>query len=198
MAKADETVFLWVNGLAGRFPLLDGIMAWVVSDYLVPVSLGLALVGLWFAGGDKIARQRNQIGVFVSLSSMGFSSLAVFTIDAVYFRPRPFADHPEVVADAMRIFYLPTDSSFPANAIAATFGLATAVWVINRKLGTPLLIGTGLYGFARVYAGVHYPLDIIAAALIAIAATFLTFKLRGLLGPLLTWVIKAWRIFCLA
>jgi len=168
-------------------------MTWVVSDYLIPVCLALTLIGLWFVGSDRLTRQKHQIGVFVALSSMGFSSLAVFVINAVYFRPRPFAEH-----EVTRLFYPPTDSSFPANAVAATFGLAAAVWGVNRRVGTALLLGASLYGFSRVYAGVHYPLDIISGALIGITVTFLVFKLKDLLGPLPVWVIKVARILCLA
>jgi undecaprenyl-diphosphatase len=193
LAKADETVFLWLNGLVGELPFFDRIVELVVSDYLVPVSLALALVGMWFAGGDKLTRQKHQIGVFVALSAMAISSLAVFTINAAYFRPRPFVDH-----EVTRLFYAPTDSSFPSNPAAAAFAIAVAVWAVNRRLGSLLLTAASLYGFARVYAGVHYPLDIVSGALIAIVVTFLTFKIRDLLGPILTWVIKVGRIFCLA
>ena len=193
MAKADEAVFLWLNGLVGKLPFFDRIVELVVSDYLVPVSLALALVGLWFAGGGKRTRQRHQIGVFVALSALALSSLAVLTINAVYFRPRPWVDH-----EVTRLFYAPTDSSFPSNPAAAAFAIAVAVWAVNRRLGSLLLAAAALYGFARVYAGVHYPLDIVSGALIAIVVTFLTYKLSALLDPIPTWVIKVGRIFCVA
>ena len=193
MAYADEKIFLWINGLAGNVAVLDRIIGWVVSDYLIPVSLGLALIGLWFVEGDRATRQRQQIGVFVALSAMGVSSLGVFVINSLYFRPRPFVD-----LDVTLLFYQPTDSSFPSNAMAAVVGLAAGVWGVNRGLGTALLIGAALYGFARVYAGVHYPTDIIAGALTGCFGAFLMFKFRDLLEPLPTWVIKAARILCLA
>ena len=165
----------------------------MVSDYLVPVSLALALVGMWFVGRDRAVRQRHQIGVFVALTSMGCASLVVFTINAMYFRPRPFVD-----LDVTRLFYPPTDSSFPSNAIAAAFGLAAAVWGVNRPLGTLLLIGASLYGLARVYAGVHYPLDIIGGAVIGAVVAVIVLRLRGLVEPVTTRVIKVARILCLA
>ena len=195
MATADEKLFLWINSLAGEVSPLDNAMEWVVSDYLVPVALALGLVAFWFLGRDKEARKRNQIGMFVALTSMGLSSLSVLIINAAYFRPRPF----DVEGlDVTLLFYRPTDSSFPANPIAASAGIAAAVWTINRRLGSAMLVAVGLYGFARVYAGVHYPLDIVAGALIGAVMTVLVFKLRDLLEPLLTWVIKAARILCLA
>ena len=174
-------------------PFLDKVAQWVVSDYLVPVSLALALVALWFIEPDRVVRQRHQIGVFAALTAMGLASLAVFSFNALYFRPRPFD-----TVDVTLLFYRPTDSSFPSNAVAAVFGIAAVVWGVNRRLGTALLVASGLYGLARVYVGVHYPLDVLAGALIGIAVAFLVLKLRDLIMPLLVWVIKAVRIICLA
>ncbi len=193
MAHADEVVFLWLNGWVGRSALFDGIITWVVSDYLVPASLALTLLGLWFVGDDRAARLKHQVGVFVALSAMGFASWVVYISNALYFRPRPFIDH-----DVSILFYQPTDSSFPSNPAAASFAIAAAVWGVNRRVGTALLLGAGAYGFARVYAGVHYPADVLGAALIGIVVAYLVFKLRDLLEPLPTMVIKAARILCLA
>ncbi len=188
----DEKLFLWINGLAGRVELADRVMSWIVSDYLVPVTLALLLVGMWFVG-DKETRQRNQLGMFVALTSMGLSSLAVFTINAFYFRPRPFIEH-----EVVMLFYRPTDSSFPANSVAAAFGLAATVWGMNRKVGAVALLWAGLWGFSRVYAGVHYPLDVLAGAAIGVTITFFVFRLRDLLRPILLRVVRAARIFVLA
>ena len=178
----------------GTVPFLDRVAQWVVSDYLIPVGMALALVALWFVEPDRIARQRHQVGVFAALTAMGLASLTVFVLNAHYDRPRPF----ETLGDVTLLFYRPTDPSFPSNAVAAAFGIAAAVWGVNRRLGTALLIAAGLYGLARVYAGVHYPLDVIAGALIGIVGSYVVFKLRDLIMPVLVWVIKAARILCLA
>ena len=90
LADADQKIFLWINGFAGKFSLLDEVMRWLVSDYLIPVSLALVLVGLWFTGKDVATRQKYQIGLFVALTAMALSSLTVFISNALYFRPRPF------------------------------------------------------------------------------------------------------------
>ena len=194
MAYADERVFLWINGFVGTIPTLDRVATWLASDYLIPVSLALALIMLWFIETDREVRERQQIGVFVALTAMALSSLSVFIVNAVYFRPRPFES-----LDTTLLLYRPTDySSFPSNAAVATFGIAFAVWGVNRRMGAWLIGAAALYSFTRVYAGVHYPLDIVASVLIAVVVTWLTFRLRDLLMPVLTLVMKAARILCLA
>ena len=199
MAHIDEVIFLWINGLVGSFPLLDRVVEWVVSDYLVPASLALTLLGLWFVGVERSVREKNQIGVLVALIAMALSSGLVLLINNGalfyhgYFRPRPFVD-----LDVSLLFYEPTDSSFPANTAAAAFAIAAAVWCINKRAGAALLLLAVVYGLARVYAGVHYPSDIIAGAMIGIVVALLVFKLRGLLGPIPIMIIKAARILCLA
>lgn len=193
MANADEAVFLWINGWVGRQPLLDGIVEWVVSDYLVPVGMALSLVGLWFTAGESQRRLRQQVGVLVALSAMAVASGSVMLVNAFYFRPRPFED-----LDVSLLFYQPTDSSFPANTAAAVFAISAAVWGVNRQAGLVLFVAAGLYGLSRVYAGVHYPLDIVGGAAIGIVAAAAMARAMHLLEPLPSMVIKVARILCLA
>ena len=193
LANADETLFLAINGFVGTLPIVDRIARWVVSDYLVPVGLALTLIIVWFMKQDRHERARHQIGVLVALGSMSLSSLVVFILNMYYFRPRPFED-----LDVNLLFYQPTDSSFPSNAVAAVSGIAFGIWGVNRALGWMALSAAGLYGLARVYAGVHYPLDVLAGIAIAAPSAFTIFKLRDLLMPLPLWLIKFARILRLA
>ena len=193
MANPDETLFLWINGLVGIVPIVDGAAQIAASDYLAPAVLAFALIALWFGERDAEIRLRQQVGVFVALSSMGLSGLVVFILNMFYFRPRPFVD-----LDVNLLFYQPTDSSFPANSAAAAFGMAFGIWGVNRKVGWFAIAVAGLYGLARVYAGVHYPLDILAGAAIAGVVTFAVFRISELAMPILTVIIKVARILRLA
>jgi len=189
----DTELFLLINGFVGVVPLVDRVAQWIVSDYLVPIALALMLIFMWFAEGDREIRLRRQLGVFVALTSMAMSSWVVFIMNDFYFRPRPFEDF-----DVAMLFYEPTDSSFPSNAAAAGLGLAFGIWGVNRRLGYFAIAAATLYGVARVYAGVHYPLDILAGVAIAAPVTYLVFRLRDLLMPVLMLAIRLARIFRLA
>ena len=190
---ADKDLFLLINGFVGVVPFVDRIAQWIVSDYLMPIALALALIFMWFVDRDREIRARRQVGVFVALTAMALSNSVVFILNFFYFRPRPFVN-----ADVALLFYKPTDSSFPSNAVAAVFGLAFGIWGVNRRLGWVAIGAASLYGLARVYAGVHYPLDVLGGAAIAAVVTYLVFRLRDLLMPLLMLPIRLARILRLA
>ena len=193
MARIDEEVFLWINGWVGTFPAFDRLVRWAVSDYRVPVCLILTLLALWFVGKDRETRQRYQIGVLTTLIAMGLTSWAVFLINGAYARARPFVDH-----EVSLLFYEPTDPSLPAQTAAAAFAIAAGVWGFNRRLGVALFLVAAFYGFTRVYAGVHYPLDIAAGAGLGIVIAFLVTKLMNLARPILVVFIRVVRVFVLA
>ena len=189
----DVDGLLRLNALAGRWDLLDGLFRWLVSDYLIPVSLALALIALWFAGRDRATRYRYQIAVFVALSAMGLTSWAAQEISEVTERARPFLDR-----DVHLLFYRPTDFSFPSNSVGAVFAIAGAVLWVNRRLGAAMLALGAVLGLSRIVAGVHYPTDVIAGALLGIAMAALTYQLRRVVEPIPTWFVKAARILHLA
>ena len=190
---ADKELFLLINGFVGVMPFVDRFAQWIVSDYLMPIALALSLIFMWFVDRDREVRVQRQIGVFVALTAMALSNSAVFILNFFYFRPRPFVN-----ADVSLLFYKPTDSSFPSNAVAAVFGLAFGIWGVNRRLGWVAIGAASMYGLARVYAGVHYPLDVLGGAAIAAAVTYLVFRLRDMLMPLLMLPIRLARILRLA
>ena len=192
MADMDETLFLWLNGFVGQAPAFDALIEIVVSDYLVPVALALTLLALWFAA-DTASRSRYQLGVFAAVLALALANGSIEILNNFLFRDRPFVDH-----EVSLLFYEPTDSSFPANAAALAFGVSTAVWVFNRRVGSALLAVSATYAFSRVYAGVHYPLDVIAGALIGVVAALIAHALVKLLRRYFEILLKAGRIVLLA
>ncbi len=193
LESADERALLWLNGWVGHFAWLDAVVELVVSDYLVPVLLALALLGLWFSGANPAARERNQRGVMVGMVGLALANLTVQITNHYIFRPRPFASF-----DVSLLFYRPTDSSFPANPAAVGFAIATGVWIWNRKAGTLLGAIAALFGLSRVYAGVFYPLDVGAGAAIGVGVSLAVSVALRLVEPLPTLVLRLARTLYLA
>jgi undecaprenyl-diphosphatase len=172
----------------------------VVNDYFIPVGLSLILLALWFAGRGRMQREYNQRAVLCAAGSIGISSAIVAICNLFYDSSRPFEEIEGVRQIAERIFYCPTDPSFPSNIAAVTFAIATAIWLGgNHRLGGFLCLPAILICFARIYAGVHYPLDILGGIAIGILSAYLTYKLLlPLLDPLIKLLLRVARKLCLA
>lgn len=155
----DARIVEVLNSLVGRSAALDGIARVLVSDYFAPVTGSLFLLGLWFAGSGTPARFRNQLATMAGALAVGGANLSTSIVNDFYFRPRPFAD-----MDVRPLFYQPTDSSFPSNGAAVGFALAAALFAYHRRLGLAMGVIALAWVLARVYAGVHYPTDVLAGA----------------------------------
>ena len=67
--------------------------------------------------------------------------------------------------------------SFPSGHASLFFALASAVFYFDKKWGIRFLIAAFIMGIARIFVGVHWPLDIIAGAFIGIGSAFLVSKI---------------------
>ena len=162
----DLSLFQTLNGLAGRWPLLDYLGIFLAS--WLPYVMALVLALCWFR--PKSEKMHNRQAVLVALTSALFARLVIKTaIVMAYNRPRPF----EVVAGAKKLIdHTKIHASFPSGHVVFFFALAMGVYFYNKKLGTLLFTGAALMGIARVYTGVHWPTDILAGALVGVLAAW--------------------------
>ena len=193
LEEADQAALLWLNGWVGHFPWLDSIVRLVVSDYLAPMLLSLAMLGMWFTGANIAARGSNQYGAMAGVIALLLANLTVQVMNQFIFRPRPFE-----ALHVTLLFYQPVDSSFPANPAAVGFSVATAVWLWNRKVGTAMFALAALYSLSRVYAGVCYPTDILGGAAIGVAAGLLAAFILRQFKPLPAFILRLARAVYLA
>ena len=195
MNPFDDELLLWLNGFAGRLPVLDGAMQLVASDYLLPLTFVLVLIGLWFSGANARVRELRQRAAFVGMASLGLVNVPVMILNSVWSRPRPFVALGDEIA---LLFYRPTDpSSFPSNVAAVGFAIAASVWVVHRRLGYAVFAGATVLALSRIYVGVSYPTGVIVGAALGIVVAVGTMRLRVLLEPLPTLVIRIARALCL-
>lgn len=190
----DKAVFLWIYDLSGHVPFFDGLMKLITNDILMPMVIFLVLIAIWFAGRDAKARAVHQHAVFCALLSMGISNIIVKGCNILYDRPRPY----DVLPDVQPLFHPSADPSFPSNMAAVFFTVAIGIWIYNRRLGYWLMVPAILVSFSRVYVGIHYPLDIVGAFLVAIIATVIAFLTVKYSEPVPTKIIMLMRKIYLA
>jgi undecaprenyl-diphosphatase len=180
----DYQLFQLINRYAGQTPILDAIMHFLVSDYLLSTAIGLMGAGLWFAGATPVERRPNQRAVLQAGVSLLLANALVKLANLVYFRPRPFTTH-----EVNLLFYRPSDSSLPSNPAAAGFSLAVAVWLTHRRAGMTMLALATVWSLARIYCGVHYPLDVITGVVVGGLAAYFIVRRAPMLNRIYDWLI---------
>jgi len=157
MTSFDETVFGWLNGLAGRSELFDGLVRLAISDYLIPFVATLAIAWLWFAGRGDHETERFQHAALHGLLALGICQLAVALINIGVGRARPFEQLPDVTV----LFYEPINSSFPAHPVATVVALGFVLWLVARRLAGLVIVLGLLLGLGRIVAGLWFPTDVL-------------------------------------
>lgn len=160
--SADTSLFHAVNGLAGRSPVLDAAGAFCADQliWLMAIAVLVRAAMLAFrrdtrAGAYLAAVMRGTFAVAFSLAGNWLFG------QFVHFRERPFVSLYGVDLLATAPYGW---QSFPSGHAAAAFAIAFSVWYEDRHAGIVLLVMAVGVAFGRVFAGVHYPLDVIAGA----------------------------------
>ncbi len=157
--------FQLLTNLAGTNTFLDlfGIFCAQYLPYLM-VLFFLALVLV-----QKPVKRKLQLIFFSGMSLIVSYGVIGKILEYALYRPRPFVqfDFTPLVAHA-------ADTSFPSSHMIILFTLATIIFSsVSRQQGTWLYILATLVGLARIFVGLHFPLDIAAGALIGFAAPLL-------------------------
>ncbi len=188
MNSPDAGMSEWIAGLAGKSSICDGVMSLLCTDFFIPVSISLYMLLIWFGTDDREQRFRNQYGVMCASSSLGIACAFVSLINHyVELWERPFFEGENARQAAELLFYLPHDPSFPSNLAAVAFGAAMGMCIYSRKASIPIFVMAILWSIARMYAGIHYPLDILGGMGIGVGTAVLTYGVFRVLHPVPTF-----------
>ncbi|MBI3327457.1 MAG: phosphatase PAP2 family protein [Nitrospinae bacterium] len=183
-----SSIELWlmqlIGSLAGTSTLLDGAMQILLSnDLLKGVPFGAALLLLWAVPRDEYAQDDRQSVLRIVLATA--LSLAIGrAVQNIFESPRPIMV-PELTALYPPAFheYRLDWNSFPSDHIALYFTIALGVYGMRRALGIGLIAWClGAVGFSRMYAGYHYPLDILGGMAVAAFSLALVSSMRAWLS----------------
>ena len=79
-------------------------------------------------------------------------------------RERP----PLVYPDPKPLVSVPSSGSFPSGHATIAFACATVIAWASPKLAVPAFLLAAAIAFSRVYAGVHWPLDVVGGAVLGV------------------------------
>jgi undecaprenyl-diphosphatase len=164
-----------INGPAGSHPLWDGLMT-LSAQLAEPAFIGL--VAIWFLIGWFGNRRLDRLGALGALGAAAGALAVNLVVSHLWYRPRPFVEHPSTVHLLVKHS---SDASFPSDHAAAAFAIAVVLLVVHRRLGALAVLAAALVAYARVYAGEHYPGDVLAGAAIGLVTALVVPRvLRGL------------------
>ena len=161
-----------------RSGVLDGVMT-------VASAVGRGGI-IWLAAAAILtATRRLRLADFgrLSLALLAAWISADLVLKPAVNRQRPFLATPHAASSAHA---RPGDASFPSGHAAAAFAGA---FVLSRLVPVSRIVWwilAVMIAYARVYLGVHYPLDVIGGALVGVAcgAVVMFGQTSKPLGPL--------------
>jgi undecaprenyl-diphosphatase len=153
----------------------------VLETWAVPV-IAIATFALWLLARPGGSR-RWKLASACALASAALALLINQLIGKVWHRQRPFAAHPSAHVWGSRSH----DPSFPSDHASAAFGIAFAVFLFDRAVGSIFLAAAFVIGAGRVFIGAHYPADVLAGCLVGLGSALLV---KRVARPLIAWLVR--------
>jgi undecaprenyl-diphosphatase len=157
------------------------VESWIAAHrvaVLDPVFRGLTYAGsqgaVWLvlAAAAALAARRWQVLVWVAAADLA-AQLLTDLVKLVVPRTRPHVH--TLVAE-------PHSHSFPSGHAASSFACAVVLAAFVPRFAVAFYVLAALIAFSRLYVGVHFPLDVLAGAVLGILTGKGLLALRARLG----------------
>ena len=169
LSELNLSLFSWINASPEASNTSIHFAIFIANDLLYCMILLFAW--FWLRGNYDTKKQILKAFIFTSIAI-----LISQCISHVYYHPRPF-----VMEVGRTLIYHAPNGSFPSDHMLIFSSIAFSyLFSAQRKVGASLLIMAWLVAWSRVYLGVHFPLDMLGAFLLAFALNFFGLKLWNL------------------
>lgn len=172
ITDSNLILFHIINNMAGKSLILDNAMIFA-ANYLIYI-FGFYLAYIWLAKNEL-----HQEVLFSGYSALLGLSINFF-ITLFYFHPRPF-----MVPTGTLIIAHAAESSFPSDHATVMFSISLMLLTFQemRRSGAVFFILAFISGFARVYSGLHFPMDIAGSLLVASLSVGILLALKNYIIP---------------
>lgn len=179
MESINDTLFLWINANdPSATSLLIAHLCAVALVYLFPLYIVLNWLRADAAGREALLQAVISAAIALVLS---------WAIARVWYHPRPFV----IGLGHQYLAHEPT-ASFPSNHLSFIWALCAGLYLhrVRRRSAIILALLGVPVAWARIYLGVHFPLDMAGALLTGIAGAALCAPCRHHLIPRLRRLIE--------
>jgi undecaprenyl-diphosphatase len=174
----DRSLFLKINaGPAAPEALLNTAVI-IATDAIYVIPLMLVAMWLW---GDEKKRELALSACAVAFVSLGLNQI----IGLAWQHPRPFA-----VGLSRAWLAQVADSSFPSDHMTVFAGIGITLLLGGEMtLGILTLVLGFLVAWSRIYLGLHFPLDMLGAVIVACLAYAAVSPFWRRMGPAATRIV---------
>ena len=158
------------------------MLAKLAAEGLLYVVAILMVLG-WVRGANPLRRTLFNAGLAASIGLVLNQIIRSFWV-----HPRPFA-----AGFGQQFLAHTPDASFPSDHGTILFAIALALLLSKSRFGAAALVVALATAWARVYLGVHWPLDMVGSFAVAlIAAPLASTFFPGLVASLFSLLLKAY------
>ena len=164
----DRLVFHFVNDTL-HTPWLDAIVPYLRNKYFwIPLYVAVTALAVRTFG----ARRAGWWLLFLGLTVTATDTISSRAVKKNVQRLRP-CKSPELAAEVNLLVSCGSGYSFTSSHATNHFGVAV-YWILTlgsvyRRWRWVMLLWAASVAFAQVYVGVHYPIDVLAGALLGTA-----------------------------
>ncbi len=158
MVNLNSEIFQFIFGLAHQNIWLDRLGIFL-AQYL-PYLILISIIILVFK--EPVFKRKMFLGVYLILVLILSRGIIGGAFNFFYPQERPFQ-----VLDFEPLIGV-TGSSFPSSHTLIFFSLAAVIFYYNKKYGVWYLLAASLIGVARIFVGVHWPIDVLFGIILGI------------------------------
>lgn len=181
MDNFNHALFLWMNAPERPSAALLAVATFLAeyAIWIMPVLIGIS----WLRSGEHTRK------VLLEATASGLAGLLINQlIGLIWQHPRPF-----MIGLGHTLIPHVTDSSFPSDHLTLLWAVAFSILMHHRSrmAGLTLAILGLPVAWARIYVGVHFPLDMVGAAIVAGLSAWSAFRgTRWYLSPVYRLTIR--------
>lgn len=166
MEDLNQTIFILLNAPENPSTLLLALASFCADDiiWVIPIMIGLG----WLRGNELTRK------ILLEATAAGLVGLLINqVIGLIWQHPRPF-----MIGLGHTLIPHAADSSFPSDHLTLLWAVAFS-FLLHRSTHTVGLVFAFLglpVAWARIYLGIHFPLDMLGAAVVAVFSAWLAFR----------------------